>query len=50
MRSWADHIKGAVTLLELRGEDQFRNSIGIEIFSQLRAQIVGLPDAKLLSC
>jgi len=49
MRSWADHIKGAVTLLELRGEDQFCNSIGIEIFSQLRAQIVGLSDPKLLS-
>jgi hypothetical protein len=51
MRSWAEHIRGAVTLLELRGESQLDSYIGMQIFLQLRAQIVGLfyPNPTLLS-
>src|ERR1700733_8709352 len=43
MRSWENHIRGALTLLELRGEKQLEHDIGFQIFLVLRAQIVSFP-------
>lgn len=40
MRSWESHIKGALTLLELRGEKQLKCDTGLQMFLDLRTQIV----------
>lgn len=38
--AWAAHIAGAIALLQLRGEEQFNNERGGQLFVQLRSQIV----------
>ena len=40
LASWARHIAGAMTLIDLRGEDQFSRPLGRRLFQQLRYQIV----------
>lgn len=39
-RSWAAHIEGATALLQLRGQQQFNNERGEQLFIQLRSQLV----------
>lgn len=39
-RAWAAHIAGAIALLQLRGEEQFNNERGGQLFVQLRSQIL----------
>lgn len=38
--SWTNHIRGAVALLELRGVEQLQDPDGLQLFLQLRYQIV----------
>jgi len=40
---WAAHVKGALTLLELRGCEQFETELGGQLYVQLRSQIVRQP-------
>ena len=40
MRSWTQHISGAVQLLHLRGKEQLQTRIGHQLFVQLRSQVV----------
>lgn len=37
---WLNHVDGAMKLLELRGSAQLAGRVGLEMFSQLRLQIV----------
>ncbi|KAH8424480.1 uncharacterized protein LDX57_002231 [Aspergillus melleus] len=37
---WLDHVNGATKLLELRGSSQVDGPVGLDMFSQLRLQIV----------
>lgn len=39
-RSWAAHIKGAMALLQLRGQEQFNYERGRQLFKQLRSHIL----------
>ena len=38
--SWSGHINGAASLMKLRGEDQFRSQIGLQLFTQMGSQIL----------
>lgn len=38
--SWSGHLNGAASLMKLRGEDQFRSQIGIQLFTQMGTQIL----------
>jgi hypothetical protein len=38
--SWAAHVRGAMTLLELRGKDQFAQKLGGLLFVLIRSQIL----------
>jgi hypothetical protein len=38
--SWTQHIKGATSILRLRGEEQLHTQIGRQLFIQLRSQVV----------
>ncbi|MCJ1393147.1 hypothetical protein MMC18_006019 [Xylographa bjoerkii] len=40
MRSWTQHISGAVQLLHLRGKEQLQTRIGHQLFVQLRSQVI----------
>lgn len=37
---WLNHVDGAMKLLEMRGLAQLAGPVGLEMFSQLRLQIV----------
>ncbi|KAF2191228.1 hypothetical protein K469DRAFT_720220 [Zopfia rhizophila CBS 207.26] len=39
-RSWTAHIKGATALLQLRGQEQFSRERGVQLYVQLRGQIM----------
>ncbi|KAJ5149185.1 hypothetical protein N7448_000763, partial [Penicillium atrosanguineum] len=39
MDRWANHINGAMRLIELRGSKQLETPAGLELFSQIRIQI-----------
>lgn len=39
--AWQSHINGAAALLELRGVTQFKNERGVQLYFQIRNQIVG---------
>ncbi|OAQ89772.1 fungal specific transcription factor domain-containing protein [Purpureocillium lilacinum] len=41
-RSWETHIKGALTLLELRGQEQFSRERGGQLYTQIRSQILSV--------
>lgn len=41
MRSWKNHVQGATSLLELRGEEQLNSESGLEMFTLVRLQNVG---------
>jgi hypothetical protein len=43
MASWLKHIKGAISLLKLRGNQQLETHIGRRLFVQLRTSIVSQP-------
>lgn len=38
---WATHLKGAMALLQLRGEDQLDRELGGLLYVHIRSQIVG---------
>lgn len=38
-----NHARGAMKLLELRGEEQLKTAAGLEIFTTVRLQVVSLP-------
>lgn len=38
--NWTNHINGAAALLELRGVEQLQEEQGLQLFLQLRYQIV----------
>lgn len=38
--AWESHINGAAALLELRGATQFKNERGVQLYFQIRNQIV----------
>ena len=40
MRSWANHVNGAIAIARLRGTDQLRTKIGRKIFAIVRLQVV----------
>ncbi|KAF7596132.1 hypothetical protein BBP40_003394 [Aspergillus hancockii] len=40
LESWAQHIRGAAALIELRGAEQIREVIGMRMFTHLRVQII----------
>ena len=40
MRSWSNHVNGAIAIARLRGTDLLRTNIGRKIFANLRVQIV----------
>jgi hypothetical protein len=45
------HMEGAARLIEFRGPDQLARQEGLDLFSQLRAQIVRpIPRFHLLLC
>lgn len=37
---WMKHMEGAAKLIEFRGPDQLSRQEGLDLFTQLRAQIV----------
>ena len=39
-RYWAAHVKAAMALLELRGQEQFTRERGGQLYIQIRSQIV----------
>jgi hypothetical protein len=43
MASWLQHMRGAISLLKLRGDQQLATHIGRRIFVQLRTNVVGQP-------
>lgn len=40
---WMNHLDGAAKLLEARGSEQLSRPEGLDMFTQLRAQIVSWP-------
>jgi hypothetical protein len=40
MKAWNDHVVGAAALLRVRGLEQFQHRIGLNMFFELRSQIV----------
>jgi hypothetical protein len=48
MKAWTSHVEGAAELLRLRGLEQFQHRIGLNMFFQLRAQIVKLDFPNIL--
>lgn len=40
MTRWANHIEGAMALIKLRGSEQMKRPIGLDLFTQLRGQYV----------
>lgn len=44
---WVSHVKGAVTLVKHRGEEQFRNKQSFDMFRAVRAMMVSLVDVTL---
>lgn len=40
---WMKHIEGAAKLIEFRGSEQLSRLEGLELFTNLRAQIVSFP-------
>ncbi|KAJ6446989.1 fungal specific transcription factor domain-containing protein [Purpureocillium lavendulum] len=41
-RCWETHIKGALALLELRGQEQFTRERGGQLYTQIRSQILSV--------
>lgn len=39
-RYWSAHINAGLTLLELRGPDQFQRRRGVQLYMQIRSQVV----------
>lgn len=37
---WVNHMEGATKLIEVRGPEQLSRQEGLELFTQLRAQVV----------
>lgn len=37
---WVNHMEGATKLIEVRGPEQLSRREGLELFNQLRAQVV----------
>lgn len=37
---WVHHMEGATRLIEIRGSEQLSRQEGLELFTQLRAQVV----------
>jgi hypothetical protein len=42
---WIKHMEGACQLIEFRGPEQLQRKEGLDLFTNLRAQIVGNPSA-----
>lgn len=42
---WVNHMDGATKLIEVRGPEQLSRQEGLELFTQLRAQVVSLYEA-----
>ena len=40
MKSWANHIRGATAIAQIRGREQLQTDIGRAMFAHLRTQIV----------
>lgn len=40
MKAWSYHILGAIKLIDIRGPEQFSNDAALQMFRQLRRQIV----------
>ncbi|MCJ1420959.1 hypothetical protein MMC32_007319 [Xylographa parallela] len=40
LTSWTDHIKGATVLVTLRGRQQLRSSLGLQMFKQMTDNII----------
>lgn len=40
--TWIEHIKGAASLIALRGENQFHNETGRSIFLYMRSNMVSI--------
>jgi hypothetical protein len=40
LASWSGHLNGAATLMKLRGQKQFRSEIGLQLFTQMGADIL----------
>lgn len=40
VHGWVNHVRGAIKLLELRGEKQLASAVGIELFTVVRLQSV----------
>jgi hypothetical protein len=40
VRGWRNHIQGATRLIELRGSEQLHTAQGLDMFTDLRTQIV----------
>ncbi|CAI7628229.1 unnamed protein product [Penicillium discolor] len=38
--SWLHHTRGAMTLVEMRGAEQIRRTVGMRLFTHLRVQII----------
>ncbi len=46
---WMKHMEGAAKLIEFRGSEQLTRREGLDMFSQLRAQIVSHPYGLMIS-
>lgn len=42
MDGWLNHVHGAMRLLELRGVEQLNSNVGVELFTTIRLQNVGI--------
>lgn len=45
---WVNHMEGATKLIEVRGPEQLSRREGLELFNQLRAQVVSFYTAGIV--
>ena len=42
MEPWTNHVKGALALLDYRGQEQLGKPIGLQLIRSLRTQVVSI--------
>ena len=48
MKSWTQHVNGALQVLHLRGKEQLKTRIGHQLFVQLRTAVVSSSETPTL--
>ena len=43
LSAWASHINGAITLVKMRGANNFRSQVSLNLFREIKGAMVRLP-------